>query len=221
MGLKRRVTLLLPPFGSLIPPPGRHSGGGQFDSNSTTLRPKTVLETTSYSTSLFHQFWIQSSWFLIPKSTKKQQQIDISFKLGFEVEFWFQTPGFKCGREEQNPSKHMDCCSKIDFAQDKTYGQVASSLGSNLVPKLIKNYSNFDPRNTSEADFIFWCRMYVKSLPKRPPKQPQNAWSELKTNGMKGWSRFQMCFRARNLMIVWLISVPNSNQAKMRLVHKL
>ena len=73
----------------------------------------------------------------------------------------------------------MDCCSKIDFAHVRTYGQVSSSLGSNLGPKFIKFWSNFAPKSTPTTDFIFQCRVNLKNLPKWAPKEPQNAWSEL------------------------------------------
>ena len=40
----------------------------------------------------------------------------------------------------------MDCCSKIEFAHFRTYSKVSSSPGSNLVPKSINFWSNFNPR---------------------------------------------------------------------------
>ena len=53
------------------PPPGRHLGVGHFDPNLNTLRPKTVLKTTSCSTSLFHRFWTQFSMIFDPKIHQK------------------------------------------------------------------------------------------------------------------------------------------------------
>ena len=78
----------------------------------------------------------------------------------------------------------MDCCSKIDFAHFRTYGQVSSSLGSSLEPKFIKFWSNFAPKSTPKTDFIFQCRVCLKNLPKWGPKGPQNAWSELRKSSL-------------------------------------
>ena len=78
----------------------------------------------------------------------------------------------------------MDCCSKIDFAHFRTYSKVSSSLGSNLVPKSTNFLQNFDPKNTSETDFIFWRRFSPQSLPKRGPKGPKNALSELRKSAL-------------------------------------
>ena len=101
---------------------------------------------------LFIDFKPIVEWFLIPKSIKNQWRVDSSLQFGFEVDVCFQNPGSKCVREKQNPSKCMDCCSKIDCAHFRTCGQVASSLCSNLISKTIKNSFNFGLGNSSETD---------------------------------------------------------------------
>ena len=100
MGLERRVTLYSLLWFPHIPPSERHSGCYHFDSNSDTLRPKSVLKTNSYSVPLLIDFGSDFQWFLTPKSRQNRCQIDISHKLGFEVDFCFQFPGSKCCREE-------------------------------------------------------------------------------------------------------------------------
>ena len=78
----------------------------------------------------------------------------------------------------------MDCCSKIDFAHLRTSSKVSSSLGSNLVPKSNNFLPNFDPKSTSETDFIFWRRFSPQSLPKWGPKGSKNALSELRKSAL-------------------------------------
>ena len=73
----------------------------------------------------------------------------------------------------------MDCCSKIDFADFRTCSKVSSVLGLNLVPNCNNFLLNFEPKSTSETDFIFWHQFSVQSLPKCVPKRSQNALSEL------------------------------------------
>ena len=116
---------------------------------------------------------------LIAKWMKNLFQMSICVGLGFEMGFCSQNQGAKRSREQQNRSKHSDCCSNIDFAHFRTYRKVWPSLGSNLVPNSIIFGPKFDAKSTSETDFIYWSCFSLQSLPKWCQKRSQNAWSEL------------------------------------------
>ena len=107
-------------------------------------------------------------------------KMTISVGLGFEMGFCFQNQGAKRSREQQNRSKHSDCCSKIDFAHLTTSAKESSWLGSNLVSKSINFPSQFETKNTSEANFIFCCNFGLQNHPKFDENPLQNAWSELR-----------------------------------------
>ena len=135
------------------PPLWRHSGVGHFDSNSDTMRSKTVLQTTLYSACLFHWFRLNCSTNFDPKIHQK------SIADRYYSQTWFRSrfllpPESKCVREEQKPLKHMDYRSKIDLAHFRTYGQVASWCSSISLPKSIQQSSIFGPENISATDSI-------------------------------------------------------------------
>ena len=91
-----------------------------------------------------------------------------------------QNQGLKCFREVQNPWKHSDCCSKIDFAHLTTSAKASSWLGSIFLSKSIDFPSQFETKNTSEANFIFCCNFGIQNHPKFDENPFQKAWSELR-----------------------------------------
>ena len=180
-GWTRRVWFVLPP--KMVPsqrPPNPFRGGGYFDpANSdpplkrSRMRPLVQNHFLMDSDPDFERF-------LMPKSIKNQWKMKISIKLGFYVNFCLQNQGLKCFREVQNPWKHSDCCSKIDFAHLTTSAKASSWLGSIFLSKSINFPSQFETKNTSEANFIFCCNFGIQNHPKFDENPFQNAWSELR-----------------------------------------
>ena len=108
--------------------------------------------------------------FSTPKSCQNGSKIRIRFKTSFQLEFCFPNQRLTYFRATWNQWKCMDCCSKNEFVDCRTFSKVSSSLNSNLCSKNIIFLIKSNATRVPEWDIVFWRHLYSQNFQKWLPK---------------------------------------------------